>query len=434
MTQPHKISRRAVLAAAPAAAALTLVDRKPASAAAPAKRPRIAALVTEVRKLSHGEVILDRFLEGFGWENGHHVPEVDLVALYVDQFPAGDLSRERAKRFPQMKIYPTIDKALCQGGDTLAVDGVVIIGEHGSYPSNEKGQTLYPRYEFFRQTVDLFRRAGRGVPVFNDKHLSWSWEHSKAMVDTAAELRFPLMAASSLPVTWRIPSIDLPLGAEVDEVLCVGIGNVDSYDFHLLESIQCLVERRNGGETGVKWLQALRGDAVWQAMRAGSWAAGGWDPALFEACLCASQQLVPAREGFSHVYPTAADIPRMVKDPVLYRFEYLDGLKASMLLVNGLVGDITVAARIKGQNDPLATLLLCGPDHDTQPHNFDPLVWHIEQFMRTGKSQLPVERTLLTSGLVTAGIESLHRKSEKLDTPHLAIRYQPNPQSTFRRT
>jgi hypothetical protein len=241
------------------------------------------------------------------------------------------------------------------------------------------------------------------------------------------------MAGSSLPVTWRIPSIDMPLDAEVEEVLTVGNGGVDSYDFHSLETIQCFVERRRGGEQGVVQLQALKGDAVWDAMSRGRWASGGWDPALFEACLCRSQQLVPAREGFGHDYPKPADIRRMVASPVAYRFEYADGLKATMLLLNGLVGDITFAARLKGQAEPLSTLMLLGPDHGTQPHNFDALVWHIEQFVKHGKPTYPVERTLLTTGLVAAGVESLWQKGAVIKTPHLAIRYQPTPNSTYRR-
>ncbi len=433
MPGPTKISRRTVLAGVPASALLAVAGRK-TKAAEPARRPRIAALVTEVRKLSHGEVILDRFLEGFGWESQHHRPRVDLVSLYVDQFPEGDLSRERASRFDRLKIYPSVAAALTCGGDSLAVDGVMIIGEHGKYEHNEKGQTLYPRYEWFQQTVDVFRRSGRTVPVFNDKHLSWNWAWAKEMVDTAAALGFPFMAGSSLPITWRLPSVEMPLGSEIEEVMAVGNGGVDSYDFHALETIQCLVERRKGGERGVVRLQALRGDAVWKALKAGSWASGGWDPNLFEACLCRSHMLTPAREGFTHVYPTAADVQRMVKEPVAYRFEYADGVKATMLLLNGLIGDITFAARLGGQAEPFSTMMWLGGGHETQPNNFNPLVWHIEQFFLSGKPPYPVERTLLTTGLVAAGVESLWRKGEPIDTPHLAIRYQAPAHSTFRRT
>ena len=37
------------------------------------------------------------------------------------------------------------------------MDGVVLVGEHGQYPRNEKGQTKYPRYEFFQEIVKVFR-------------------------------------------------------------------------------------------------------------------------------------------------------------------------------------------------------------------------------------------------------------------------------------
>ncbi len=434
MPDNYKVSRRTLLASVPAATLLSVSGRRPTAAAAPQGRKKIAALATEFRKLSHAEVIIDRFLEGFGWETAHHKPEVDLVALYVDQFPEGDLARERAARHGEMKIYPTIAETLCCGGDKLAVDGVVIIGEHGKYPNNEKGQTLYPRYEFFQQCVEVFKRSGRGVPVFNDKHLSWNWPWAKEMVETAQAMSFPLMAASSVPITWRIPSLEMPLDSQIEEAVAIGPGNVDSYDFHVLETIQCFVERRRGGETGVKWIEALRGPAVWKALRSGSFASGGWDPALWEACLCRSHQLAPARAGFNHVYPTLADLERMVPDAVAYRFEYLDGLKATMLLVNGISQDITFAARVKGRDEPFSTLMFLGPTADTQPHNFDPLVWHIEQFVLSGKSALPLERTLLTTGLVAAGVDSLAQQGKRLETPHLAIRYRPNPESTFRRT
>jgi hypothetical protein len=236
-----------------------------ASAALPwaPNRPRIAALVTEYRKFSHGQHIVDRFLEGYGWDGEHHHPAMDLVALYVDQHPNGDLTADRAKRFPGMKVYPTIAEALTGGTGKLAVDGVMLVGEHGKYERNEKGQTKYPRYEFFKEIVKVFASSGRVVPVFNDKHLSWNWEWAKEMYDTARRMKFPLMAGSSLPVTWRTPSLEFPAGVKVEEAMCVCYGGVDSYDFHGLETAQCMVERRRGGEAGVEWVQAYRGENFW---------------------------------------------------------------------------------------------------------------------------------------------------------------------------
>jgi len=393
--------------------------------------PKIAAVVTSYFKYSHAQHIVDRFLDGYGWNGAHHYPPMDLVSLYVDQVGANDLSRERAARHPAMKIYPSIAEALTLGGSKLAVDGVVLVGEHGQYPKNEMGQTKYPRWEFFEKIVAVFRASGRAVPVFNDKHLSWNWEWARKMYDTSHELKFPLMAGSSLAVTWRTPQVEMPLGARISEALCVGYGGVDSYDFHGLETIQCMVERRRGGETGVKWLQAYRGDKFWPAM-----AEGVWPRSLMDAALCRSHTLVPARAGFNDIFPTVDDMRRLVKDPVAYRYEHADGLKCTMLLLNGLVRDFNFAAFVNGARDPWSTqMYLPMPDGRTTLANFfSPLNHGMEQMFLTGKATWPIERNLLTTGLTAAGVESLFKGQTRLETPHLAIKYEAPKESTFWRT
>lgn len=395
------------------------------------KRPKIAAIVTEYRKYSHGQHIVDRFLEGYGWNSRHHYPPMDLVSLYVDQRPESDLSCDRAERFPQMKIYPTVADALTLGGSDLAVDGVLLIGEHGSYPTNEKGQHLYPRYELFMQIVSVYRTTGKTAPIFNDKHLSWNWDWAKEMYDISQEMDFAFMSGSSLPVTWRTPSIDMPLGARVREALCIAIGGVDSYDFHALETIQCMVERREGGEKGVKWLQAYRGDKVWEAHHEEL-----WSRELFEAALCRSHTLTPSRQGFNNIFPTLDEMKQLVEDPIAYQYEHLDGLKATMILMNGLVQDFNFAAHLEGQAAPLSTqmYLPMPPARTTLANFFSPLVNNVEQMFLSGVATYPVERTLLTTGLVAAGVDSLFQDQTRQETPHLNIAYQPTRESTFWRT
>ena len=395
-------------------------------------RLKIAAIVTEYRKYSHAQHIVDRFLYGYGWNGRHHRPPMDLVSLYTDQVPESDASRSRAEEFATLRIYPTVAEALTLGGEKLAVDGVVLVGEHGNYPTNEKGQRLYPRYELFQKIVDVFKSSGRSVPVFNDKHLSWNWKWAQEMVQTSREMGFAFLAGSSLPVARRIPPVEMPPGAEVEEAMCVALGGPDSYDFHALEALQSMVERRRGGETGVVSMHAIKGDAVWDAMARGSWDKGGWDPELFEACLCRSQTLRPARPGFSHILPTADEVRRLRKNPLAYRFEYADGLKATILIGGGLVNDCTVAARLRSRRDPLSTLMFL-PYYDLQ-NFFSPLVNHMETLFQTGKSPYPIERTLLTTGLTAAGVESLFRGQKRIATPHLRISYQPSKNSTYWRT
>ncbi len=427
-------TRRDFLAAAGgtlAASSLAKSDQEPKpSRQATPRRKKLAVITTVWRYRSHAWHMAERFLAGYPLQGKWHQPPFEVVSAYVDQTPRDDLSRSRAKEFG-FTIYKTIAEALRCGGNRLAVDAVLIIGEHGDYPVNKIGQKQYPRYQFFRQVADVFRNDGRTTPVFNDKHLSWNFAWAKEMVETAEKMGFAFLAGSSLPVTWRMPDIDMPFGAEVEEMLGVAMGATDIYDFHALEMIQCMAERRRGGERGVVSMQALRGQAVRRVLSAGTWAKGGWDPRLFEACLSRSQTLAQP-DAFSHRYPTSEQIRRFVKDPVAYRFEYADGVKATMLLMNGLVDDFTFAARLKGQAEPLSTLFYLPPNPNVVYSAA--LMANAERMFVTGRAPYPVRRTLLTSGLVEAGLRSLASGQRRIATPHLAVRYQPTRESTHWRT
>jgi hypothetical protein len=387
---------------------------------------RLAVVTTLWNYRSHAWHMAERFLHGYPKEGKWHKPPFQVVSAYVDQQPEGDLSKRRAEEFG-FKIYPTVAEALRHGGDKLAVDAVLLIGEHGRYPTNAIGQKQYPRYELFSQIAKVFKEDGRATPVFNDKHLSWNFEWAKEMVETAKAMKFPFLAGSSLPVTWRMPAIDLPYGAEVEEIVGIAYGPVDIYDFHALEMIQSLAERRKNGETGVVSMHGLRGESVWNALGAGSWSSGGWSPRLFEACLSRSQTL--AQDDISsHRYPKLEEMKKWTREPVAYRFEYADGVKATMLQLNGLVRDFTVAIKLKGEAEPLSTLFYL-PDNPNVVYSAA-LMSKAEEMFTTGVAPYPVERTLLTSGLVAAGLQSLH-DGKRLETPHLAVRYQAPRESQF---
>jgi len=398
-------------------------------AAEPAKK-KLAVITNVWTDRSHAWHMAERFLHGYPVEGKWHKPPIEVVSAYVDQKPDNDLSAGRAKEFG-FKIYPSVAEALRCGGDKIAVDAVLVIGEHGKYPRNEFNQIQYPRYDYFKKIVDVFAKDGRTAPIFNDKHLSWKWEWAKEMVDTAHKMKFPLLAGSSLPNTWRMPAIDMPYGAEVEEIVCVAFGGQDVYDFHAHETIQCMAERRKGGETGVLAVQGLKGENVWKALAAKDWPAGGWDARLFEACLCRSQTLEqpPAT---SHRFPTLAQMKEWVKEPVVHRVEYADGLKATMLLLNGLVKDFTFAARLKGQKEPLSVLFHLPPNPNVTYSAA--LMSKAEQMFVTGKAPFPIERTLLTSGLTAAGLQSLATGEKRLETPHLAVKYSVSKESLFWRT
>src|SRR5688572_16200416 len=247
------LTRRSFLVSSAAAAALSCT---PLRAAGP-PRKKIALIATEVRRHSHAQHFIDRLLLGYAWNGGWRRPEVDLVSLYIDQFPEGDLARATANRHG-VPIHGTIADALTLGTSKLAVDGVVIIGEHGNYPKNEKGQKLYPRFKFFKEVMRVFESSGRSVPVFNVNQLATEWLECIEMVEDSKRLRFPFQAGSSLPMTRRMPAIDLPYGTSLDESVCACYGGIDSYDFHGLETAQCMSERRKGGEVGIQDRKSTR--------------------------------------------------------------------------------------------------------------------------------------------------------------------------------
>jgi hypothetical protein len=394
-----------------------------AAAASPQSQPkRVAIIATIYRHLSHAQHMGDRFLVGYPYGGLWHKPSMRVVSLYVDQKPEGDLSGERAREFG-FQVYPTIAETLRCGGRELAVDAVLLIAEHGDYPRNEKGQILYPRYEFFEQCVKVFERDGRAVPVYNDKHLSYSFEKAKAMVESSRRLRFPMLAGSSIPVTWRLPAIDLPMGCEIESALMVGEGGSDSMDFHALEGLQCMVERRRGGESGVKAVQLVEGDSVWNA---------GYSKELLTAALSRSDTPMglTVTDGRTQDLVASGELQKLAKNPAAYLIEYADGLKASMLMLNGAVRDFNFAARLK-DGRTWSTQFLLTPEPNVTYSAC--LMRKAEQMFETGVPPYSVERTLLTSGMLESCLTSKVKGHERLETPHLSVAYKAPRESQFAR-
>lgn len=390
--------------------------------AATGSRKRIALIGTEVRTHSHAQHFIDRFLLGYGWQGGWRRPEVDLVSLYIDQFPEADLARATAARHG-VPIYASIPEALTLGTSKLAVDGVVIIGEHGKYPRNEKRQTRYPRYRFFKEVIKVFEDSGRSVPVFNDKHLSTDWRECVEMVEDSRRLGFPFQAGSSLPVTRRFPAIDLPHNTPLVESVCAAYGGMDSYDFHGLETAQCMSERRQGGEVGIRRVVAFRGPAMWEYL-AGREAT----QRLLVSALTRSHNL-PVENG----YPTAAvtlDWARAsFPDGWAYFIEHRDGFHTTLFMLD--IRDFSYAGLTGSGEIVSCQMYLPMPTWgSTTADFFSPQIRHIERMVVENRQPYPVERTLLTSGMTLAGVESFYRAAP-VDTPEMAVSYQVSGESWF---
>jgi hypothetical protein len=436
----------------------------------PAQKPlRLAILGSVYRHQSQMQVLADRFLVGYPYEGEWRMPEVQVVSVYVDQFAreaqaapspyqlamtgtklapsnsakgiagglgrdqhiseksesTSDLSKARGQQFG-FRLCSNIPEALRCGGDRIAVDAVLAIVEQDDYPSNSKGQALLPNYDFFEQCVQVFEDEGHAVPYFNHKQLSYSFDQAQTMVKTANRLRFPLLAGSSMPVTWRLPDVDIPLGAEVQEVVMAGAG--DGMEWDALEALQCLLERRKGGETGVKAVQLLEGDDVWAAGNAGRWSKDLLSSALSRSDTPLGLTVL---DGRMQDLVASGVLPQLVKNPAAYCIEYVDGTRAALLMLDGGIMDFNISARVAGHGLVSTQFFLPPPPNNTDSA---PLAAKIEDMFRSGSAPCPVERALLTTGVWEACLTSRHKLNQRLETPHLAIRYQPPTESQYARS
>jgi hypothetical protein len=378
----------------------------------PPRRLRVAAVNSIFRFRSHAYHIVGRMVHGFQKDGVHHQPALQVVRMYNDQSPEGDLSDGFCRRHG-IELCQSAAETLGKDGG-LDVDAVALIVEHGDYPLNEFGQIEYPRYEHFRQIVEVFERAGRSVPVFVDKHLSYNHEQAARMVATAKKLEFPLLAGSSLPVTWRIPQVELPRESPLTEgVVTFGYdrGPAEIYLFHGLEVLQCMLERRRGGETGVQSVVCLEGDAVWKAIDEGR----------------ISQRLVDVAIGRS---PSAnvGPLRENVAKPLAILIDYADGTRGAVLNLIEQVSDFAFAGKLEGRDEPVSCCFYLPSPPGAR--FFDPLTWHIEQFFH-GQQPYPVERTLLTSTVLDLALHSLKDGSRPLASSFLDICYQPPESSGF---
>ena len=445
-----------------------------------AQRPlRLAILGSVYHFGSNLQTIGDRFLVGYPQEGDWHMPNVQVVSVYVDERvrkanaqptefervmsgtagrsqrphatehppsthqsqhgqpsqaaeelgPKSDLSELRTQEFG-FRLCRNIPEALRVGGSKIAVDAVLAIAEQGGdypYSSNEMGQILLPTYDWFQQCVHVFEDENHVVPYFNHKQLSFSYPEAQNMVKTAARMKFPLLAGSSMPVTWRLPDVDVPLGAPVEEAVMVGVGSFDGMDFDALDAMQCMLERRKGGETGVKAVQLLEGDDVWAARKAGRWSEDLMSSALSRSDTPLGLTVL---DGRTQDLALPGVLPQLVKDPAAYCIEYNDGTRATLLMLNGAIRDFNISARVTGRG--MVSTQFFMPPAPNQTYSAC-LATKIEQMLQTGIAPYPVERTLLTTGLLEACLRSRHRLNQRLETPQLEIRYQPPAESQYAR-
>jgi len=405
------LTRRELLACTGVAGAAALT--RPAAVAASQdlpRRPRIACLVSFWGATrSHADWIVTKLIDGYWWQGAHMASRVDVASVYMHQRQTSTLGEKvcKAKGIP---VFDTVAGAVTLGGTALAVDGVVIVGEHGEYPTNLKGQWLLPRWWMYQQVVRVFEQSGRAVPVFNDKHLSYSWDEAKWMFDKSRALGFALTGGSSIPVYFREPAIELASDTPIRRSVVVGGAVDEGAFFHCVDVLQAFVERRKGGETGVASVQYLRGPETWAWTERTPWAGR-----LLEA-IRVRLALKPG-----HFQETNA--------PNVCIIAYRDGTQAAVYNARG--AGWTYAGDIESQAEPTVVSMLGWPGPFSQYHASNAQPHWITEMMVTGKEPFEAERLLLSTGIVAFAMESHWQNGRysavgrRIETPFLDMTYRP---------
>ncbi len=373
------------------------------------KRPRIACLVSYWGlPTSHADWIVNKLIDGYWWQGAHTPSQVEVVSAYIHQLDTSLLGQKvcKAKNIP---IFKTVAEAVTLGRKELAVDGVAIVAEHGNYPTDLKGHWLLPRWWIYQQVIQVFEQSKRSVPVFNDKHLSYNWDDAKWMFDKSRELNFPLTGGSSIPTYFRTPEIELAIDTPVKNSIVVGNAADEGAIFHCVDVLQAFVDRRKGGETGVKAVQSIRGPETWTWVERNAWAGN-----LLEA-VGRKFDLKPGhfREG------------RKTNACVV---EYNDGTKAAVISGEGV--GWTYAGEVEGQKDPTIVSMLGFPGPISQYHAANGYEHWIIEMMLTGKEPFNAERLLLSTGIINYYMESNWENGRysavgrRIETPFLKMKYR----------
>ncbi len=367
--------------------------------------PRVAGIATAYYHNAHADMFFTRLLRTDSLDGRGARPPLQLASLFTDQTPANDMGRAMSAEH-RVPRFETARGALQMGGERLAVDGVLMIAEHGQYGESNTGQFVFPKRRFFAEIAGAVERGGRAVPVFCDKHLADNWTDAKWIYDEARRLRIPLMAGSSLPVTWRDPPIDTPRGGKLREIAVTTYGRLDSYGIHALEVAQALAERRHGGETGIARARYLEGPAVWEAARSGL-----YDRRLLDAALGRLKD---------RVIPAGKRVEDQAAHPGLMAVDYRDGLRVRVFALDGAVQEW--AAAWKDETETVSATLFWTQELRPFQH-FAVQLAGIGKFMQTGAAPWPIERTLLTTGALDAVLISKRDGGRVVETPWLPIAY-----------
>ena len=422
--------------------------------------PQIAVVATTFYPYSHADVIVSRWLAPWADDaRAGFMPQTQIAGMWVEQFPAldirddaeilqwretfakpwrvrpdVDMARYTAEKY-DLPLYNSIREALTLGTNELAVDGVLLIGEHGQYPFNENGQKLYPRKELWDAIVAVFDEFGRVVPVFNDKGLSWNPDWARQMFDEARAKNIALMAGSSLTMNgFAAGGMGTPPGknCQIEESVCFFGAGPESYGFHSVEWILSELEKGAPDLTarglGVEAIRVWEGEAVWDALDAGELPLDLFEMAALHAQTAGAAMRAKCRE-LAPLAPRTRLEAEWFGLPVAFTLLHSNGARTHHFFVGGAAPHFVMALRYRDEHQLSQTFAAFNfAEDEAEPFmgHFARLNAKIEQMILEGQSPVPLERTLLSTLTIAEMMSAFGRgdlNGQTRMTPHLDFDY-----------
>ena len=375
---------------------------------------KLTFLLEEFSTPSPSQQLLDRFLMGYPRNGGFHKPAVGGISVYLPPTSESDFGMRREDF--NLKVAPTVEQAVD------GADAVVIVPRRPGAMANDR----------FSQIA--LARLPDGAACFIHGALSSNLDRGRALAKLAASRRIALLAGTPLSVTWRLPEVELPRDTALSEALVVvqinpppnqtpnsaqagSQGTLAGAELNALEGLLPVIERRRGGESGVRSVRLLEADEVWRAGRRKLWS---WP--LLAAALSRSHspQGDPVLDGRTQDIVGLGLVPKLARRPQAWLLEHRDGLRTSILVLDGVVGDFNFAVRAADGRIFSAQLFRAPPPVE---QHFSLLAAAVEDFFESRKTPWPLERNLLIAGLLETFRSPATRGGEAVAAPGLNIAY-----------
>ena len=359
---------------------------------------KLAFLLEEVSAPSPGQQLLDRFLSGYPVDGAWRTPAIETTVSAYQLLTGAENELERRAIEYGLVVARTAEQA-AQGADA-----VVVVPRRPGAVANE-----------FLNRIAL-EQAAPGAACFIHGTLANSLAGARALTDLARSRQIALLAGTPMAVTWRLPAVPIPKASTIRRAVMVVQGTAPGAELHALDGLLPILEPRAGGESGVRHLQLLEGREVW---RAGD--RGGWSPRLLAAAISRSNspQGDPMLDGRTQDLFGLGLIPKLARSPRAWILTHADGCTSALLVLDGVVNDFNYAVELADGGVHSAQLFRAPPPAE---HHFSLLAAVVEEFLQSGRPAWPIERSLLTAGLLETMSRPGSRRPGGVATPDLTVR------------